>query len=143
MLNCAWSWVPTLFDFGKAWLFFWNRKKRTKLFFFSRRQVILNCYLYLEISRCVYICTYKYALKKFNFPNTDLFPVLFPQNLTYRVLIEYCVFFKEKFAASPSPALGCYWLYKKLGVLTVNSHCVENFEGLLQWCRRGRGCSEL
>ena len=27
--------------------------------------------------------------------------------------------------------------------MTVHSHCVESFEGLLQWCRRGRGCSEL
>ena len=27
--------------------------------------------------------------------------------------------------------------------LTVHSHCVESFEGHLQQCRRGRGCSEL
>ena len=26
--------------------------------------------------------------------------------------------------------------------MTVYSHCVESFEGLLQRCRRGRGCSE-
>ena len=35
----------------------------------------------------------------------------------YRVFIKYCVFFfknSRKFATSPSPALGCYWLYKKL-----------------------------
>ena len=31
---------------------------------------------------------------------------------------------------------------KPIGV-TVHSHCVESFEGLLQRCRRGRGCSEL
>ena len=38
-------------------------------------------------------------------------------NKTYRVFIKYCVFFSKnsrKFATSPSPALGCYWLYKKL-----------------------------
>ena len=37
---------------------------------------------------------------------------------TYRVLIKYCVFFKEfsKVCPLPSPALGCYWLYKKLPV---------------------------
>ena len=36
--------------------------------------------------------------------------------LTYRVFIKYCIFSKKsrKFANSPSPALGCYWLYKKL-----------------------------
>ena len=51
----------------------------------------------------------------------------------------------RKFATSPSPALDCYWLYKNyqpIGV-TVHSHCVESFEGLLQRSRRGRGCSEL
>ena len=43
------------------------------------------------------------------------------------------VFFKNsrKFATSPSPALGCYWLYNKnyqpKGV-TVHSHCVESSE---------------
>ena len=33
-----------------------------------------------------------------------------------RVFIKYCGFFSKnsrKFAPSPSPALGCYWLYKK------------------------------
>ena len=40
----------------------------------------------------------------------------------------------QKFATSPSLALVCYWLYKKgqpIGA-TVHSHCIENFEGLLQ-----------
>ena len=35
----------------------------------------------------------------------------------YRVFIKYCGFFSKnsrKCAASPSPALGCYWSYKKL-----------------------------
>ena len=47
------------------------------------------------------------------------------------------VFFPKnslKFPTSPSLALVCYWLYKKgqpIGA-TVHSHCVENFEGLLQ-----------
>ena len=27
--------------------------------------------------------------------------------------------------------------------MTVHSHCVESFEGLLQRCGRGRGCSEF
>ena len=51
-----------------------------------------------------------------------------------------------KFATSSSPALGCFWLCKKnyqtIGV-AVYSLCVESFEGLLQRCRLGRGCSEL
>ena len=64
------------------------------------------------------------------------------------MFIKYCVFFfknSKKFATSPSPALGCYWLYKNDQPIgeTVHSHCVESFEGLLQRCRRGRGCSEL
>ena len=37
--------------------------------------------------------------------------------------MKYCVFSKnsQKFATSPSPALGCYWLYKKLPA--NNSDC--------------------
>ena len=47
------------------------------------------------------------------------------------------VFFSKnsrKFATSPSPALGCYWLYKNYQPIgmTVHSHCVESFEGVLQ-----------
>ena len=41
---------------------------------------------------------------------------LFGLRGTYRVFIKYCVFSSKnsgKFATSPSPALGCYWLYKK------------------------------
>ena len=41
-----------------------------------------------------------------------------------------------------SAAIGCTKNYQPIGV-TVHSHCVESFEGLLQRCRRGRGCSEL
>ena len=33
--------------------------------------------------------------------------------LCYRVFVKYCVF-SRKFATSPTPELGCYWLYKKL-----------------------------
>ena len=64
----------------------------------------------------------------------------------YTVFIKYCFFSKNsrKFATSPSPALGCYWLYKKLPAnRRVQLHCVESFEGLIQRCRRGRGCIEL
>ena len=47
---------------------------------------------------------------------------------SYRVFIKYCFFFKNsrKFATSPSPALGCFWLYKKLKPIgvTVHSHFV-------------------
>ena len=63
-----------------------------------------------------------------------------------RVFIKYCVFSKNsrKFATTPSPALSCHWLYKKLPANgTVHWHCVKSFEGLLQRCRRWRGCSEL
>ena len=45
----------------------------------------------------------------------------------YRVFIKRCVFFFKnyrKFDNSPSPALDCYKLYRKL-----HSHCVESFEG--------------
>ena len=33
-----------------------------------------------------------------------------------QMFIGYCIFLKNsgKFATSPSPALDCYWLYKKL-----------------------------
>ena len=41
-----------------------------------------------------------------------------------------------------SAAIGCTKNYQPIGV-TVHSHCVESFEGLLQRCRRGRGWSEL
>ena len=52
-----------------------------------------------------------------------------------RVYIKYCVFSKNsrKFATFSLPALG----------VTVHSHCVESFGGLLQRCMRGSGCSEL
>ena len=55
-----------------------------------------------------------------------------------------CFFSKNirKFATSPSPILGCYWLYKKLPA--NRSDCtLELRSELLQRCRRGRGCSEL
>ena len=41
-----------------------------------------------------------------------------------------------------SAAIGFTKYYQPIGV-TVHSHCVESFEGLLQRCRRGRDCSEL
>ena len=41
-----------------------------------------------------------------------------------------------------SAAIGCTKNYKPLGV-TVHSHCVDSFKGLLQQCKRGRGCSGL
>ena len=41
-----------------------------------------------------------------------------------------------------SAAIGCTKNYQPIRV-TVHSHCVESFEGLLQRCRRGRGCSEM
>ena len=41
-----------------------------------------------------------------------------------------------------SVAIGCTKNYQPIG-LTVHSHCVESFKGLLQRCRRGRGCREL
>ena len=42
----------------------------------------------------------------------------------------------------PSAGIGCTKNYQQIEV-TVYSHCVERFEGLLQRCRRGSGCSEL
>ena len=44
--------------------------------------------------------------------------------ISYRVFIKYCIFLKNsgKFATSPSPALGCYWLYKKLPA--IRSDCM-------------------
>ena len=50
----------------------------------------------------------------------------------------------QKFATSPSLALGCYWLYKKLPA--NRSDCTLAFRWKLwrsQRCRRGRGSSEL
>ena len=67
----------------------------------------------------------------------------------YRVFIKYCVFFSRILESSPplprqhSAAIGCTKNYQPIGV-TVHSHCVETFEGLLQRFSRGRGCcSEL
>ena len=48
----------------------------------------------------------------------------------------------RKFATSPSPILGCYWLYKKLPANRSDCTLALRSE-LLQRCRRGRGCSEL
>ena len=41
-----------------------------------------------------------------------------------------------------SAAIGCTEDYQPIGV-TVHSHCVDSFKGLLQQCKRGRGCSGL
>ena len=63
--------------------------------------------------------------------------VIFICNILYTECSLHIVFFSKnsgKFATSPSPALGCYWLYKNyqpIGV-TVHLYCVEIFEGLLQ-----------
>ena len=46
------------------------------------------------------------------------------------------------FPRQHSSAIGCTKNYQPIGV-TVHSLCVESIEGLLQRCRRGRGCSEL
>ena len=60
-------------------------------------------------------------------------------------LLNMCVFFLE--SSQPVPrehwaAIGCTKNYQPIGV-TVHSHCVDGFEGLLKRCRRGRGCSKL
>merc|ERR1711911_125031 len=66
----------------------------------------------------------------------------------YRVFIKYCGFFSRILESLPplprqhSTSIGCKKNYQPIG-LTVHSHCVESFEGLLQRCRRGRGCGEL
>ena len=67
----------------------------------------------------------------------------------YRVFIKYCGFFFPRIVESLSPlprqlsaAIGFTKNCQPIGV-TVHSRCVESFEGLLQRCRRGRGCSEL
>ena len=68
-------------------------------------------------------------------------------------LLNYSVhkilrFFPRKFNILPSlprqhwAAIGCMKNYQPIGV-TVHSHCVDGFEGLLKRCRRGRGCSKL
>ena len=63
----------------------------------------------------------------------------------YRVFIKYCGFFSKVChlsLASTRLILVVQKNYQPIGV-TVRSHCVEIFEGLLQRCRLGRGCSEL
>ena len=70
-----------------------------------------------------------------------------PFAVKYRVFIKYCVFFQEFSKYLPplprqhSAAIGCTKNYQPIGV-TAFSHCVESLEGLLQRCRRGRGCSK-
>ena len=62
----------------------------------------------------------------------------------YKVFIKYCVFFPRVLESLPplprqhSAAIGCTKNCQPIGV-TVHSHCVESFKGLLQRCRRGRG----
>ena len=59
--------------------------------------------------------------------------------MSYRVFNKYCVFFPRIFESvqplprQHSPAIGCTKNYQPIGV-TVHSHCVESFEGLLQSC---------
>ena len=68
--------------------------------------------------------------------------------VSYMVLIKYCVFSREFLKvchlslASTRLLLVIQKNYQPIGV-TVHSHCVESFEGLLLRCRRGRGCCEL
>ena len=68
--------------------------------------------------------------------------------MIYRVFIKYRVLFPRILESLPplprqhSAAIGCAKNYQPIGV-TVHSHCVESFEGLLQRCRRGRCCIEL
>ena len=59
---------------------------------------------------------------------------------SYRVFIKYCVFFPRILEILPplprqlllsSAAIGCTKNYQPIGV-TVYTHCVEGFEGLLQ-----------
>ena len=50
----------------------------------------------------------------------------------------------ESLSPLPRQHSAAIYCTKKLPIgVTVHSHCVESFEGLLQRCRRGRGCSEL
>ena len=51
-------------------------------------------------------------------------------------------FFKISLKFATSPTFGCSKNYQPIRV-AVYLHCVENFEGLLQQCRRGRGRSKL
>ena len=65
----------------------------------------------------------------------------------YRVLIKYYVFPRILKSLPPHPrqhsaAISYKKNYHQIGV-TVHSHCIESFEGLLQRCRRVRGCGEL
>ena len=62
----------------------------------------------------------------------------------YRVFIDVFSRILESLPPLPrqhSAAIGCTKNYKP-GV-TVQWHCVESFWGLLQWCRRERGCSSI
>ena len=83
---------------------------------------------------------------KFNFINCHIYFIFDTSICAFKYIMESdksdtgcslnIVFFSKnprKFATSPSPSLGCYWLYKE-GV-TVHSHCVES----LQRCRREGG----
>ena len=65
----------------------------------------------------------------------------------YRVFIKNGVFFQESSKVCHLSLASCRLLlvvknYQSIGVF-VHSHCVKSFNGLLQWCRRERGCSEL
>ena len=59
------------------------------------------------------------------------------EGVNYRVFIQYCGFFPIILESLPSlprqhlASIGCTKNYQPIGV-TVHSHCVESFEGLLQ-----------
>ena len=63
----------------------------------------------------------------------------------YKVFIKYCVFSRNclYFATSPSPALGCCWLYKNGQPIRVTVYTRISCEDELFFYMQGKGCSEL
>ena len=87
------------FSLNCGWFFFHSLSKAIRACLclscsYCMTIVISSCKVYKEIS---FFFTWLYVI-------TSCYH--------YRVFIKYCFF--PKFASSPSPALGCYWLYKKL-----------------------------
>ena len=126
-------------------------------------------YIQKSFIKWIRLCfTGRWFWKKNDFPSTDLpgfshFPnlplrdrrlqrTLYIDDYMWQFMYTECslniMFFPRNLESLPplprqhSAAIGCTKNYQPKGVI-VHPQFVESIEGLLQQCRRGRGCSEL
>ena len=89
------------------------------------------------------------------FPDACIMHISIKQSIKYILKYDLQVVYKilcffpknsQKFATSPSSPLGCYWLQNKFSArvgVTVHSHCVESFEGLLNTLYLSKLCKHI